>query len=89
MPNKTCRFRQILVPRTICFQRLFFAYMKKINNAGKQKRPFLKVIKLDSAKHPSYNYKAANKIIIRLLKDIQDSVEIIARQIARWVRLDN
>jgi hypothetical protein len=61
--------------------------MKKINNAAKQHRPFRRLVRqLFSSfiKHQN-RFQKDNEKIIEMLRDIQGSIEIIARQIARWV----
>jgi hypothetical protein len=63
--------------------------MKKINNKVKQHRSvrrFIKQLFSSFIKHQNRNHKAENAKIIGMLQDIQDSIEIIARQIARWVK---
>jgi hypothetical protein len=63
--------------------------MKKINNAAKQHRyvrRFIKQLFSSFIKRQTCNYQAENEKIIEMLQDVQDSIEIIARQIARWVK---
>jgi hypothetical protein len=64
-----------------CCQRLSYAHMKKIKSAAKQNRVFRRFIKQNWVRHQTVNEK-----IIGMLQDIQDSIEIIARQIARWIK---
>jgi len=63
--------------------------MKKINNNVKQHRSvrrFIKQLFSSFIKRQNRNYQADNAKIIEMLRDIQDSIEIIARQIARRVK---
>jgi hypothetical protein len=63
--------------------------MKKIKNKVKQHRSvrrFIKQLFSSFIKRQNRNFKADNEKIIGMLQDIQDSIEIIARQIARWVK---
>jgi len=63
--------------------------MKKIYNQARPQRSFRRYVrKLFSnfIKHQKRNCPAEQEKIIEMLQDIQDSIEIIARQIARWVR---
>jgi hypothetical protein len=63
--------------------------MKKIKYKVKQHRSirrFIKQLFSSVIKRQNRNYKADNAKIIEMLRDIQDSIEIIARQVARWVK---
>ena len=63
--------------------------MKKIKNKVKQHcsvRRFIRQLFSSFIKRQNHSYKADNKKIIGMLQNIKDSIEIIARQIARWVK---
>jgi len=62
--------------------------MKKIKKAAKQRRSFRRFIRqLFSSfiKRQNCNCQEGIEKIIGKLQDTEDSIEIIARQIARWV----
>ena len=63
--------------------------MKKTNNKVKQYRSFRRFVsQLFSSliKRQSYNHQAEIQKIIAMLEDINDSIEIIAHEIARQIR---
>jgi hypothetical protein len=63
--------------------------MKKINNKAQQHRSFRRFIKqLFSSviKRQGRNDQKGREKVFKRLRDIQDSIDIIARQIARWAK---
>jgi hypothetical protein len=97
----SCHFWQLLPSFMICLTLLFYAYMKKKINASKPDMPvipqyrsirrFVKKLFVSFIKCQSDGYEDGfqrdNEKIIAMLQDLQDSIEIIARQINRWVEL--
>jgi hypothetical protein len=85
----SCQIWQVPPSWQGCLQRLFCAYMKKINNRVKQHRfvrRFIKQLFSGFIKRQNRNYKAGNEKIVEMLQDIQDSIEIMAREMARQAK---
>jgi hypothetical protein len=61
--------------------------MKKINNAAKLHRSFRRLVRqlFSSFIKLQNRFQKDKEKIIKILRDTQGSIEIIARQIARWV----
>jgi hypothetical protein len=61
--------------------------MKKIyNKANRSFRKFFSRLFSSLIKRHNHNYQTEIKKIIEMLQDIQDSIEIMARQMARQIK---
>jgi hypothetical protein len=70
-------------------RRLLCAYMKKTHNKAKQHRFFRRFVRqLFSSLIKRQNCNCLEEIqkVIEMLREIEDSIEIIARQIARQIK---
>ena len=82
---------QFLGSWQVCCQRVSFVYMKNIQNKIKPHRSFPRVVRQwfsSLMKRQHCNHVAEFETIIQLLHGIEDSIEIVAREIARWARSD-
>src|ERR1035438_1668547 len=94
----TLPIRQVLASWQVCPYRLFCVYMKKIIDATKPNtrvvpshrsfRRFFRKMFASFLKRQSCNHQAEIQKVITMLQDIGDSIEIIAREIARQIKAD-
>lgn len=84
-----CRDRHISPSWAVSFQRLTCAYMKTINHASKEHRSFRRSVRkfFDSwLKRQNCSCQAETQTIIAMLQEIEASIEIIAREMARQIK---
>jgi hypothetical protein len=65
--------------------------MKQIYNKAEQQRSVRRLIRQwfsSFVKHHNCRSKRDTKKIIQMLQEIEDSIEIIARQVARWAKIE-
>ena len=82
------RIRQVVASLSVCPRRLSCAHMKNIYNTA-QKRSFRKWVRqLFSSwiKYHNCNCQQELEKVIAKLQEIEDSIEIMARQMARQIK---
>jgi hypothetical protein len=90
-PMKPCRFRQDGTSFDRMAVGLFCPHMKKTNNKVKQHRSlrrFVKRLFSSVIKRQSCNCAEEVKKVFEVLSEMRDSIEIIARQVARWAKIE-
>jgi hypothetical protein len=83
--EESFRFRQISASWSLCSRHLSCAYMKKIYNTAQKRflRGWVKQLFSSWIKRQNYNYEKDFETVIEKLQDIEESIEIIAREIYR------
>ena len=87
--RRTCRQRQIVIPSQRNRCGLFCGYMKTTKNKVKQHRSFRRLVRQllsGLIKHQSCDHQQDIQKVIAMLQDIGESIEIIAREIARQIK---